>query len=140
MRRDREGVAGIYLEAFSEIGEITLPPIDSNRIHAWHLFPIRLNLSRLAIDRNQFIEEMKARGVGYSVHWRPLHLHPLYMKTYGYCNKENFPVATSLWPRLVSLPIFSGMEVEEVQHVVNAIKDICNTFSKNISSSLVRNV
>lgn len=57
--------------------ELELPPDDANRIHSWHLFPIKLNLNRLSIDRNAFVEELKRRGVGCSVHWRPLHLQPL---------------------------------------------------------------
>ena len=93
MRREREGIARFYLEAFADVDEIELPPEDANRIHAWHLFPIKLRLERLSIDRNQFIEELKKAGVGCSVHWRPLHLHPYYQETFGW-REEDFPVAT----------------------------------------------
>ena len=124
MRREREGIAHLYLEALADIPEIELPLEGANRIHAWHLFPIRLRLDRLSINRNQFIEELKHAGVGCSVHWRPLHLHPYYQETFGW-RPEDFPVATALWQRLISLPLFPGMRRDEVHHVVNTIRDVC---------------
>src|SRR5205814_9380359 len=71
---------------------------ESDRIHAWHLFPIRLRLDRLAIDRNEFIAALRERGVGCSVHWRPLHLHPYYAEQFGW-SPDQFPVASALWDR-----------------------------------------
>jgi perosamine synthetase len=123
MRRDRENIARFYREAFAELAEIELPPDDRNRIHAWHLFPLRLRLDRLNINRNEFVVELKQRGVGASVHWRPLHLHPYY-QTCGW-KPADFPVATSMWQRLVSLPIFSGMTSQEMDHVVNTVRYLC---------------
>ena len=64
------------LDAMSQVDEIELPIDPDNRIHSWHLFPIRLRLERLSIDRIAFIEALRKDGVGTSVHWRPLHLHP----------------------------------------------------------------
>jgi perosamine synthetase len=124
MRLEREGIARFYLGAFADCDEIELPTEDINRIHAWHLFPIRLVLERLTVDRNKFIEELKAAGVGCSVHWRPLHLHPYYQDTFG-LKPEEFPVATSLWQRLISLPIFPGMRSEEMEYVVETVVAIC---------------
>lgn len=124
VRRERESLARFYREALGNVAEIELPPEDRNRIHSWHLFPIKLRLERLNINRNEFIEELKQSGVGTSVHWRPLHLHPYYQETFGW-KPDDFPVATSMWQRLVSLPIFSGMTSEEIDHVVNTVRYLC---------------
>jgi perosamine synthetase len=124
MRRERERVARRYSEAFAEVEELEGPADDPNRIHAWHLYPIRLRLDRLAINRNAFIDGLKDAGVGCSVHWRPLHLHPYYQSTFGW-RPEDLPVATGIWERLVSLPIFPGMRQEEVEHVVDAVRGLC---------------
>lgn len=124
MRCERENIARFYREKLSDVAEIELPPEDPNRIHAWHLFPLRLRLDRLNINRNEFIEELKKSGVGASVHWRPLHLHPYYQETFGW-KPDDLPVATSMWQRLVSLPIFSGMTSEEIDHVVNTVRYLC---------------
>jgi dTDP-4-amino-4,6-dideoxygalactose transaminase len=130
MRQEREGVARRFLEAFDDVEELDVPPRDENRIHSWHLFPVRLNLDRLAIDRNAFMEELKRRGVGCSVHWRPLHLHDYYEETFGW-RAADFPVATAVWERLVSLPIFPGMTEAEIAHVTETVRDICRVNRKS---------
>jgi len=136
MRREREEIAHLYLEALGDISEIELPPEDGNRIHSWHLFPIRLRLDRLSISRNQFIEKLKAAGVGCSVHWRPLHLHPYYQETFDW-KAEEFPVATALWPRLISLPIFPNMSPAEMEYVVDTVKAICKQHaSSNLEAQI----
>ncbi len=134
MRKAREHVARSYLEALKGVDEIEMPPDPPDRIHAWHLFPIRLCLERLSVDRNRFMEEMKTAGVGCSVHWRPLHLHPYYTKTFGW-KKTDLPVATALWPRLVSLPIFPGMRGNEVHHVVGTVRDLCRHFRRTVAAA-----
>ncbi len=124
MRQEREGIARRYLEALGGVEEIELPLEDVDRIHSWHLFPIKLRLERLAINRNVFIEELKQAGVGCSVHWRPLHLHPYYRETFGW-RPEDFPVATAMWERLISLPIFPGIRDNEIEHVIRTVKGLC---------------
>jgi dTDP-4-amino-4,6-dideoxygalactose transaminase len=128
MRRERERIAAVYCDAFSGVEEIELPVGGNDRIHSWHLFPIRLRLTRLTIDRNKFIEELAQSGVGSSVHWRPLHLHPYYQESFGW-RPEDCPVATETWRRLVSLPLFPGMRVEEIEHVIHTVKSLCARYA-----------
>jgi dTDP-4-amino-4,6-dideoxygalactose transaminase len=123
MRRDRESVARRYTEAFARIEEIGVPTDDPDRIHSWHLYPIHLRLDRLTIDRNAFVDGLKEAGIGCSVHWRPLHLHPYYESTFGW-PEEEFPVSTEIWKGLVSLPIFPGMREEEVASVIRSVTDL----------------
>jgi dTDP-4-amino-4,6-dideoxygalactose transaminase len=124
MRVERESIAQAYLDELGDLAELDLPVVPENRIHAWHLFPVRLRLPKLAIDRNEFINRLKAAGVGCSVHWRPLHLHPYYRERFGWTS-EQFPVASPLWERLVSLPLFPGMQASERAHVVRVVRDLC---------------
>jgi dTDP-4-amino-4,6-dideoxygalactose transaminase len=137
MRGMRELVAQHYMEAFADLAEISPPLMDTDRIHSWHLFPIKLNLNSLSIDRNSFVDELGSKGVGSSVHWRPLHLHPYYQESFGW-RAEDCPVASSEWERLISLPIFPGMKDEEIEYVVGAIKDVCRRFSVTDRQSVNR--
>lgn len=130
MRQQRQDIAEHYLREFAQLEEIDLPPNPSNRLHSWHLFPIRLRLENLSISRNEFIEELKQNGIGSSVHWRPLHLHPLYAERFGW-REEHLPNATQLWAQIVSLPIFPGMTGVEIDHVTETIKKLCSAYSKN---------
>lgn len=135
MRQQREDIAKFYLEQMSDIDEIELPIWDENRIHSWHLFPLRLKIEQLSIDRNTMMEELKQRGVGCSVHWRPLHLHPLYEELLW--DIEDFPIATALWEQLISLPIFPAMKEEEIKHVVETVRELCSVYSENKSFQTV---
>jgi perosamine synthetase len=75
------------------------------------------------------MNELKRAGVGCSVHWRPLHLHPYYQKTFGW-RAQDFPIASAQWKRLISLPIFPGMAEDEIEHVINTVKRICKSHAR----------
>ncbi len=129
MRLARERVASELSEGLAEVEEIELPRVPTDRIHSWHLYQIKLRLELLKVDRDQFLEELRALGIGFSVHWRPLHLHPSYQETFGW-RAEHLPVASEVWRRTVSLPIFPAMKPEELSAVVKAVKQICRRFRK----------
>jgi dTDP-4-amino-4,6-dideoxygalactose transaminase len=121
--RDRIRVASAYGEALRDIPGLELPAEMPNRQHSWHLYSVRLDLSVWTQGRDTVIERLKEQGVATSVHWQPLHMQPYYRDTYG-LTPELFPVAQSLWPRLISLPLYPGMTNDEVAFVANAFKSI----------------
>ena len=94
-----------------------------NRIHSWHLFSIRLNTQRFDIDRDAIIDELKRAGVGTSVHWMPLHMHPYYQET-QHCSPEDCPCAAAVFPQLVSLPIYPDMTTDDVEYVCRNLVEI----------------
>jgi len=126
MRRERESIAAAYRERLADVEELELPPDCPNRVHAWHLFPIRLRLEKLSIDRNQFMAALRREGIGCSVHWRPLHLHPYYTQNYGW-TPEQFPTASVQWRRIISLPVFPKMDEAEQRSVVEVVRELCAT-------------
>ena len=124
MRKEREAIARRLADALGDVEELETPPIPEDRIHSWHLFPIRLRLDRISITRNTVIDELRERGIATSVHWRPLHLHTYYIDNFGW-RPEDLPATTAAWERLVSLPLFPGMRDEEIDAVVEAVRGIC---------------
>lgn len=120
LRLDRERIAHFYLQELADIPEMQLPLDQDDRLNSWHLFAIQLRLEELSIDRNTFCEKLSESGIGFSVHWRPLHRHPLY-EGYGWSGSD-VPVADAAWPRLISLPIFSGLRQDECARVVSVLK------------------
>ncbi len=128
-RTQRELIAEDYTLSLASLQQIELPAADDNRIHSWHLYPIRLKLDRLIIDRNEFIQQLRSLGVNCSVHWRPLHLHTYYNESLGW-KESDCPIATRVWQTLVSLPLFPSMTIAERQHVVESVSDLCRRFSK----------
>lgn len=121
--QSRTQIAAMYNEAFADLAELQCPIAEPHVGHAWHLYIIQLQLNRLRISRNQFIEALKKEHVGASVHFIPLHLHPYYRKTFGY-RPEDFPQATALFDRIVSLPIYPSMDEEDVAAVIRAVRTV----------------
>jgi dTDP-4-amino-4,6-dideoxygalactose transaminase len=120
-QQQRQAIADQYNAAFADGPLLSIPTADEDRLHAWHLYPILLNLSSLAIDRNTFCEQLRDQGIGFSVHWRPLHLHPFYEQDHGW-PAELFPNASMRWPQLVSLPIFAGMTSAQTDRVIDVVR------------------
>jgi perosamine synthetase len=102
---------------------IELPADADDGSHAWHLYILRLELERLTIDRAQLILALKEAGIGTSVHFIPLHLHPYYREAWGYESRA-FPVATAEYERVLSLPIWPGMTRTDVERVVGALETV----------------
>jgi dTDP-4-amino-4,6-dideoxygalactose transaminase len=94
-----------------------------NEVHAWHLYPIRLHLDRVAVSRAEAIDRLAEAGVGTSVHFIPLHLHPYYRRTYGYAPAD-LPVANLQFEREISLPIYPDLADDEVDYVVEQLAAI----------------
>ncbi len=91
--------------------------------HSWHVFtPLLPPPERLAISRREFIEAMRARGIGVGVHYPAIHLFSAY-RALGY-REGQFPNAEAVGRRTVTLPLFPAMELEDVDRVVSAANDI----------------
>jgi dTDP-4-amino-4,6-dideoxygalactose transaminase len=119
----RREIAGIYSQALRELDEIVTPETRSDVEHAWHLYPIRLDLERLRISRAQFIAMLREHNIGTGVHFIPLHLHPFYRDKYHY-RPQDFPNALYAYERLVSLPIYPAMTERDALDVVAVVYDV----------------
>ena len=127
MQKRREEIADMYNKSFDQIPQITTPTVKSYATHAWHLYPIQLNSDTLSINRNEFIEALKAENIGTSVHFIPLHLHPYYKEKYSF-KGDDFPNAESLYQNEISLPIYPKMEDKDVEDVISAVKKIIDYY------------
>ena len=129
LRRRRAAVAAAYGERLGALADVLeLPAERDDRVHAWHLYQVKLRPGRLAIDRDAFLDSLRERGIGTSVHWRPLHLHPFYEEL-GW-RGEHLPVATEVWRRTITLPLFPTQTEEEVDAVTSAVAEICRRHLK----------
>ena len=123
----RQRIARIYEKAFAELEEVQVPVCRKDLQHAWHLFVIQLNLERLRINRNQFVDALRESEIGTSVHFIPLHMHPYYRDKFGY-KPGDFPNASRVFERIVSLPIYPKMTEAEVERVVEAVRSIATQY------------
>jgi dTDP-4-amino-4,6-dideoxygalactose transaminase len=125
----RKEVVMKYNHAFSQMPEIKIPVERPDVESAWHLYVIRLNLEMLTIDRNRFIEELKLRNIGTSVHFIPIHLHPYYRDKYRY-KPEGFPVALRNYQKIISLPLHPRLSDKDIDDVIEAVNDVIEKFRR----------
>lgn len=122
--RRRHELAMRYRELFAEVDEI-LPLADPPwpMTHAWHLFVIRLDSDRAGLDRDTFMAELKRRNVGTGIHFRAAHTHRYYRERYGF-KPGDLPATEWSSDRMCSIPLFPSMTDDDVDSVVDAIKDV----------------
>jgi perosamine synthetase len=125
MRARRQEIAEQYNAAFKG-HEFDLPAFGDVRDHSWHLYPLRLPAGA---NRGAFVDALRAREIGASVHFIPLHLHPFYRDRYGF-TPDSFPVSTAEYEREVSLPIYSAMSDAGVDAVISAVTAVIRGASR----------
>lgn len=119
----RREIVDKYRKGLGACEEVELPVERPQVESAWHIYPLRLRLEQITIGRDRFIEELKLRKIGSSVHFIPIHLHKYYREKYGY-SPHDFPNAYSNYLRLVSLPLNLRMSDQDVEDVIEAVRDI----------------
>lgn len=122
LRARRAEIAAAYSEAFSGLDQCAPPVATVDGAHAWHLYILQLNLPALSCGRDEVVRVLGERGIGTSVHFIPLHLHPAYQRAYGY-RPGQFPKAEDVFGRAISLPIYPSMESDDIAQVIGTVQD-----------------
>ncbi len=124
-RTQRQKCAEIYLHQLANINTIDLPqckgPFEN---HSWHIFPIKIKPDA-KVSRNNFIQMMAEKGIGTSVHYKPLHRMTYYQQTYS-LKPEDFPNTEKIWNSTVSLPIYPELTEKQILYICSAIETILN--------------
>jgi dTDP-4-amino-4,6-dideoxygalactose transaminase len=121
----RQKIADQYYKHLSDL-PLQLPAQDEGEMHAWHLFALLPHPSS-GKTRSDFEDVFQARGIGYSVHYTPLHRLTYWKERYN-LSDDNFPVASAHGDNTISLPIFSAMRDDEVLEVIDAVRSV---FARN---------
>lgn len=123
MRAKRERIAGAYTAAFESLPAFSCPEVPEDAQSSWHLYVLRLRPPASEKHRDWLIDELRARGIGASMHFIPLHLHTYYRDTFG-LRPEDFPISLDGYQRALSLPIYSSMSAEEVERVLATVVEL----------------
>ncbi len=121
--KQRQAIARHYHNAFRGFELLRIPEAPDFEGHAWHLYVIQLEIEKLAITRDEFIEKMDQVGIGTSVHFIPLSEHPFYKEKLG-LKAEDFPNASRCFQRILSLPIYPSMSLDEQVYVTETVMNI----------------
>lgn len=125
--RIRTNYAELYREWLAGVDEVELPTSPDHCRHSWHLYMLRLNLPKLGATRDEFVAALREKGIGTSVHFIPIPLHPFFAE-YGQLPQNACPNALALYPRLVSLPLYPAMTEDDVRFVAETIKQLIFDF------------
>jgi dTDP-4-amino-4,6-dideoxygalactose transaminase len=122
-------LANVYNSVFGAEDAFETPVTRANVEHAWHIYVLRLRPDALTIGRDEFIEELKARNIGTSVHFIPIHIHPYYRDKYGYV-PERFPVAYGNFCRMLSLPLNPRLSDADAGDVIESVLSVARTYRR----------
>jgi perosamine synthetase len=118
----RREIAAQYTAAFKPLDAVIVPVVREGVNPAWHLYPIRLQLDRLAGTRAEIFSALRAENIGVNVHYVPVHRHPYYRDRFP--DGGGYPVAEDAYERLISLPMFHSMTEQDVEDVIHALKKV----------------
>ena len=119
-QRRRAAIAARYDEAFAGLPLVRPARPAEGELHAWHLYVLRL-ADAAPLGRDAFIERLFGIGIGVSVHYIPLHLHPYWRERYG-LQAAQFPHSQHAYERMLSLPIYTRMGDADVERVADAVR------------------
>jgi perosamine synthetase len=122
----RRQIAGQYAMALSDL-PLVLPTVRDEVNPAWHLYPVRLPLEQLSVERGEVFRALRAENIGVNVHYIPVHVHPYYRENLGY-RAGDYPVAEAAYEQLISLPMFHGMTNSDVQDVIGAVHKVLTAY------------
>jgi perosamine synthetase len=124
----RREIAAQYSAAFRDLPGVRPPAVRPDVNPAWHLYPIRVVLENLTADRAQIFRALRAENIGANVHYIPVHMHPYYRDRFGYRGGE-FPVAEAAYERLISLPMFHGMNDGDAGDAIAAVSKVMHHYA-----------
>ena len=122
LHKKRQQIASLYSEALIKLDGVKIPQAKKHVKHAWHLYPIRIE-RKAEITRDKVIDLLTKHGIGTSVHFIPLHLHPAYQRRFNY-RRGDFPIAERVFDEIVSLPLYPTMTISDVSRVIHSLSDI----------------
>ncbi len=119
----RQAIAARYNDALGRMGAIKPLHVRPKVSHAYHLYVVQLDLSRLTACRDEISRALWAEGIRVNVHYIPVHLHPFYRERFGTA-PGICPVAEAAYERILTLPLFPGMTDEDVSDVIVAMHKV----------------
>jgi len=122
-KRRRDEIVDQYDEAFEDVAGLETPQVKDDVDPMFHLYAVEVDEAAFGCSRKRFVNAMHAENVGVQVHYVPLHYHPFFQEEYGY-ERGLFPNAEAVYDRIVSLPLFPGMDDADVTDVVTAVHKI----------------
>ena len=125
--RKRTRIAKTYINELKNIDGIVCPKADTYDGNAWHLFVIQIDRTKWNISRNKIIELLNDKGIGLSVHYKPIHMLDYYQKKFGY-KPSDFPRSKSLFESVISIPLYPNLTEKETSYIIDSIRELAHLY------------
>ena len=122
-RDRRRKIVNRYNEAFSSIEPIRIPFESEDCDSNFHLYVLLFDFDQIGIQRTEFMNELKSRGVQTQVHYIPVHTQPYYQQNFG-TKWGDYPNGEEYYQKCLSIPLFPAMTELDVERVINEITDL----------------
>ena len=119
-QQKRAQLAALYDELLADLPLVLPPRPAAGEVHSWHLYVLRLT-DDAPIGRDALIEALYAAGIGCSVHYIPLHLHPYWRERYD-LQAADYPHSQHAYERMLSVPLYTRMTEDDVRRVAAALR------------------
>ncbi len=125
----RRAIAACYNAKLADLPGLILPTPRTDVNPAWHLYPVRIDATKLTVGRAEIFRALRAENIGVNVHYIPVHLHPYYRERFGFKGGE-FPEAEAAYEGLISLPMFHAMTDQDIQDVIHAMRKVLEYYAR----------
>ena len=122
---ERRLIAAFYDKAFTGDERFIIPAVKRNSLHAYHLYPLQINFSKLNISKPELFDGLRGKGINCQVHFIPIHLQPHYANRYGY-KVGDFPIAEEFYRRETSIPIYPNLNSDDLEYISSSIMGAVN--------------
>ena len=122
-KKRRREVIAMYNKAFADMKYLKTPVEPENVCSCFHLYATQIDFASLGKTRTQVMQELREKGVGTQVHYIPVPTQPFYKETFGYKDGD-YPVSEKYYEQELSLPLYPGLSDEDVNTVINAVKEV----------------
>ena len=124
----RRNIAKQYDKAFAKFDTL-INPLTQKYDSAYHIYIIKLNLSRLTKTRDEIFKILQFYGLGVNVHYKPIHLHSFYQTNFN-TSIHQFPIAENIYNQIITLPLFPTMQISDIENVINIVTKVITYYSK----------
>lgn len=125
--RRREEIWRRYDEAFRGLPVLAPPPEPPDRRHARHLYTLMVDIETLGVSRDEFQDALHRENIGSGIHYVSIHLQDYYQRTFRF-KPGDFPNASRISERTLSLPLSPKLTDQDVADVIAAMRKLCSYY------------
>jgi len=119
--KKRQAIAKVYDKAFKNLKHIKIPAIKKNNTHAYHLYPLRVNFSKIGVSKVKLFNILSKKNINLQVHYIPIFLQPFYKKNYKF-SKNHLKNSIKFYREEISLPVYYSLKNKEVNYIIRQLK------------------